>query len=126
MPHRIVLLLTAAFVILIGAILLIAPEVYLQLYAADYLPGMDFGVRRFAPAVLGLGALLFLARDLPVGRFLVSLCLLTGLVFWGVAGTGLHAYLTGAARHTIMIAAAVEIVIGAVFLTTSRSLSRSA
>ncbi|WP_300581959.1 hypothetical protein [Marivita sp.] len=62
--HRTPFLVVGAFVALIGLVLLVAPESYFQLYAIDYVPGMDFPARRFALAVLALGALLISARRL--------------------------------------------------------------
>jgi hypothetical protein len=123
--HRLLLLLTGAFVIAIGVTLLVAPGAYLRLYVTDYVSGMDFSARRFAPAVLGLGVLLLFARDLTVGRFLIALLMLTGFVFWGVAATGVHALLTVDARSTLLIAVAIEVIIGAIFLITGRNLAKS-
>lgn len=114
--RRVLFLATGVFVILIGAVLLVAPEIYIRLYIVEYAPGMDFAARRFAPALVGLGALLLFARDLPSGRFLTALCAITGVVFWGVAATGLHAWSTDVAKPSILVAAAVEVILGALFL----------
>lgn len=114
--HRGLLLATGVFVLLIGAVLLVAPQAYFQLYATDYGSGMDFPARRFSPAVLALGAVLILARSLQPGPFLASLCLICALAFLGVAGTGLLAWSQGIARPSILGAAAIEVVIAALFL----------
>ena len=114
--HRGLLLATGVFVLLIGAVLLVAPQSYFQLYATDYVSGMDFPARRFSPAVLALGAVLILARSLQPGPFLASLCLICALAFLGVAGTGLLAWSQGIARPSILGAAAIEVVIAALFL----------
>lgn len=91
MMHRALFFATGLFVLLIGVVLLIAPQVYMQLYAMQYHPGMDFPARRFAPAVLALGAVLILARSLAPGPFLASLSLVCALAFLGVAATGVLA-----------------------------------
>ncbi|MCK0148886.1 hypothetical protein MWU54_02530 [Marivita sp. S6314] len=123
--RRVLLLLTGLFVIAIGAVLLIAPQTYLSLYVVAYDPGMDFAARRFAPAVLGLGVLLCLARSLPDGQFLTSLCAICGLAFLGVAVTGGHAWLSGQAKDTILVAAAIECVIAVLFLATAAKGARA-
>ncbi|MFP7572093.1 hypothetical protein ACGKZZ_15090 [Marivita sp. S2033] len=122
---RWLLLFTGCFAISIGLVLLIAPQSYLGLYAVNYTPDMDFAARRFSPAVLGLGALLLIARNLPGSRFLANLCLITGLVFLGVAATGLHAWLGGTARATILIAAATEVTLAALFLVAASQIRKS-
>ena len=126
MTHRVLLVLTGVFVFLIGALLLISPESYLQVYATDYVAGMDFPARRFSAALLGLGVLLILARDLPPGSFLVALCGVTGVVFWIVAGTGVSAWMTGVAKPAILIAVLVEVILGALFLWAALSVRRIA
>jgi hypothetical protein len=114
--HRWLLLATGVFVLLIGAVLLVAPQSYFQLYATDYGSGMDFPARRFSPAVLALGVVLILARSLHPGPFLASLCLICALAFLGVAATGLLAWSQGIARPSILGAASIEVVIAALFL----------
>jgi hypothetical protein len=118
-------LLTAVFVFFNGATLLVAPEAYPRLYVITCASGMEIGARRFAPAVIGLGALLIPARDLAKGRFLTALMVLTGLVFWGVAATGIHAYFGDVARPTILVAVDSATVLGTVFLLTGRTLTKS-
>lgn len=125
MSHRIWLLLTGLFVIGIGLWLLLAPVSYVRLYVTEYAPGMDFAARRFGPAVLGMGVLLILARNLATCRFLSALCVVTGLVFWGVALTGMHAFVTDTARASILVAVGIEIVIGAIMLATGRQVAKS-
>lgn len=114
--HRTPFLVVGAFVALIGLVLLVAPESYFQLYAIDYVPGMDFPARRFAPAVLALGALLISARRLESGPFVATLSLISALAFLGVAVTGVQAWSAGIARPAILGAAVLEIAIALVFL----------
>lgn len=114
--HRTPFLVVGAFVALIGLVLLVAPDSYFQLYAIDYVPGMDFPARRFAPAVLALGALLISARGLEPGPFVATLSLISALAFLGVAVTGVQAWSAGIARPAILGAAVLEITVALVFL----------
>lgn len=114
--HRGLLGITGGFVLLVGAVLLVAPHSYFQLYATAYDPGMDFPARRFSPAVLALGVVLVLARSLPPGPFLARLCLICAVAFLGVAATGLIAWSQGIARPAIIGAAALEGTVAALFL----------
>jgi hypothetical protein len=114
------LVATGVFVILIALVLLVDPESYFRLYATAYDPAMVFPARRFAPAVLALGVVLIAARSLKDGPFLRTLCVLTALAFLGVAGTGLQAWVSGTARAAILGAAAVEVVIAALFLLAAK------
>ncbi len=114
--HRVAFLVIGGFVVLVGLVLLVAPGSYFQLYAVTYVPGMDFPARRFAPAVLALGALLLVARRLDPGPFVATLCLICALAFLGVAATGVAAWTSNIARPAILGAAALELVIAGVFL----------
>ncbi|SHH31511.1 hypothetical protein [Marivita hallyeonensis] len=116
---------TGVFVFLVGALLVLSPESYLRVYATEYVPGMDFPARRFAPALLGMGIVLMMARTLPNGRFLTALCVITGLVFFVVAATGVHAWATEAAKSAILWAAAFEIALGVLLLAAARSVRRA-
>jgi hypothetical protein len=114
--HRAAFLVVGGFVVVVGLVLLLAPGSYFQLYAVTYVPGMDFPARRFAPAVMALGALLLVARSVPPGPFLATLCLICALAFLGVAATGVEAWHANVARPAILGAAALELVIAGVFL----------
>lgn len=114
--HRGLFLLTGGFLIAVGLVLLVAPQAYVSLYAVDYAAGMDFPTRRFAPAVLAMGAVLVLARARAPEPLLQELSLIAAAAFLAVAATGLHAWLTGVARPTILAAAAIEALLATVFL----------
>jgi hypothetical protein len=81
--RRPLLLATGLFVILIGVVLLVSPENYIRRFVVEYAAGMEFAARRFAPALIRLGVLLLFARDLPRGRFLSALCIITGVAVTG-------------------------------------------
>lgn len=111
---------TGLFVGLVGLVLLLNPQAYMQVYATQYAPGMDFPARRFAPAVLALGVVLVLARSLEDAQIVGQLCLVGAAAFIGVALTGVHAWFTGLARPPILGAAAVEAIIAGLLLWLRR------
>jgi len=102
--RRALLLAIGVLVILIGEVLLVSPEIYIGLYAVEDTARMGCAARRFTSAMIGLGALVLFARDLPQSRFPSALCAITGLAFSGVAATGVHAWSTGVAKPEILIA----------------------
>ena len=108
--------MTGLFAIGLGCVLLIAPNLYLSLYLPVEGPQTAFAAQRLAPAVIGLGALLVLARDLPAGRFASRFAGLAALVWFGVAATGVFHFVTGIAGFSILIAATTEVGLGILFL----------
>ena len=119
--YRALYTVTGLFAVLLGVILVLIPQLYLSLYLALYDPAMGFPTQRFAPAVIGLGALLLLARDLPAGRFTTRFAGIAALVWFGVAATGVYHYATGIATEAILVAAVTEVILGALFLMAARS-----
>lgn len=114
--YRFLYTVTGLFALALSALLLLAPRVYLSLYVEDYDPAMAFAAQRLAPAILGLGALLLLARDLPDGAFAARFAGFASLVWFGVAGTGVFHFATGIATPMILAAAASEALLGLLFL----------
>lgn len=104
----------------VGVILVVAPLVYLSLYVAEPTPEMTFAAQRLGPAIAGLGVLLFLARDLPAGRFAIQFATVAALVWIVIAATGVFHFLTGVATQAILIAAATEVAMAALFLIAAR------
>lgn len=119
--HRALFATVGVFVGVIGLILLLIPGSYIEVYAVAYDPNMTFAARRFAPALIGLAAILLLARTLPTGPFLSTLCLISAIVFLLVATTGVNAWATGVAKPAILYAAALEVAIAALFLWAART-----
>ncbi|WP_439142731.1 hypothetical protein [Pseudooctadecabacter sp.] len=116
MMFRILFTITGAFALVLGVILLMAPQAYLSLYVPQYDPvNMPFAAQRLSPAIMGLGALLLLASTLPPGAFASRFSGLTALVWVGVAATGVFHYLTGTATFAILVAAGSEIALGVLF-----------
>ena len=118
--YHLVFTVTGAFAAVLGALLLLAPDIYLKLYVVEYDQTMAFAAQRLAPAIVGLGALLLLARDLPPGPFAARFAALTALVWFGVAATGVFHFSTGSANANILVAAALEILLGLIFLVAAR------
>ncbi|UWQ94270.1 hypothetical protein K3728_11080 [Rhodobacteraceae bacterium M385] len=114
--YRVLYTLTGLFALALSALLLLAPRIYLSLYVPSYDPAMAFAAQRLAPAIFGLGALVFLARDLPDGAFAARFAGFAALVWFGVAGTGVFHFATGVATPMILAAAASEAALGALFL----------
>ncbi|ABD54913.1 hypothetical protein [Jannaschia sp. CCS1] len=116
-------LYTAAgvFALLLGVVLILIPQLYLSLYVALYDPAMAFPAQRLGPAVIGLGALLLLARDLPDGPFASRFAGLSALVWFAVAATGVFHYATGVATSAILVAAAIEVALGLLFVLAART-----
>lgn len=110
----------------LGVVLIVAPGLYLSLYTDAFGPEMAFPTQRFAPAVVGLGALLLLARDLPAGPFAARFSLLSAMVWFGVAATGLYHFSIGAAQASIVVAAGTEVILGALFVIAARQCTRAA
>ena len=118
---RVLFTVTGCFAIVLGIILLLWPGAYLSLYVPRYDPNMPFAAQRLAPAIVGLGALLLLARTLPAGPFATRFAALTALVWFGVAATGVFHYATGVATSNILIAGVAEVALGVLFLGAARS-----
>jgi len=122
MMYRLLFAVTGLFAALLGVILLLAPHAYLSLYVPVYDPiNMPFAAQRLAPAIIGLGGLLWIARNLPPSPFACAFASLTAAVWFGVAATGVFHYLTGTATVAILIAALTEIILGSLFLAAARS-----
>ena len=107
-------------VMAVGAVLVLWPQLYLSLYVT-YDPAMAFPARRFAPALIGLGALMLAARSLPPGPFPARFALLAAAVWVGIAATGVAAYLAGTAGGGILIASATELLLGGLFFAAART-----
>ncbi len=115
---KLLMTIVGLFAGLLGVVLLVMPQVYLSLYVVDYTPQMDFAAQRFAPVVIGLGALLFSVRNAAPSPIVVALTGIAALVWFGVAGTGVFHYATGIAGASILVAAASEAVLGVIFAVT--------
>ena len=110
------------FTLVLGVILIVAPRAYLSLYVPDFQVSMVFAAQRLAPAIIGLGALLLLARDLARGVFAARFAALMSLVWFGVAATGVFHYATGVAAAGILIAGVTEVILGTLFVIAARQM----
>lgn len=118
--YRWLFLISGVFALLLGVLLIVAPQIYLSLYVETYGTPMAFAAQRLAPAIMGLGALLLLARSQPEGPFVVRFAALSSLVWFGVAATGVFHFQTGVANSNILVAAGTEVVLGALFLMAAK------
>ncbi|MCF2870495.1 hypothetical protein L0664_05395 [Octadecabacter sp. G9-8] len=114
--------ISGLFAVVLGLVLVIAPHVYLALYVPQFDEAMVFAAQRLAPAIIGLGALLLLARDLPAGPFAARFAVLSSLVWFGVACTGVFHFATGVATSAILIAALIEVALGVLFVLAARQM----
>ncbi len=111
---------TGLFAIALGILLLVAPAVYLSLYTTAYSPAMDFPAQRLAPVTIGVGGLLLLMRDMQPGPFAARFATLVGLVWFGVAATGVFHFTTGPYKEALLVAAGIEVALGLAFLLAAR------
>ena len=107
-------------VMALGALLIVAPQLYLSLYLSAYTADHAFAAQRLAPAVIGLGGVMWAARTLPPGPFAASFGMIAAGVWMGVAATGVFHFLSGVANVNILVAAATEVVLAALFAYVSR------
>jgi hypothetical protein len=114
--------ITAVFAVLFGLLLLAAPHIYLSLYVVAFDGGMAFAAQRLAPAIMGLGALLWLSRDLPRGTYASRFAMLSSLVWFGVAATGVYHYAAGKATSAILVAGVSEVILGVLFVIAGRQM----
>ena len=122
MIYRPLLGVTAIGACALGLLLLLAPKVYLTLYVPSYSADMAFAAQRLAPAVIGLAALLWIARGLTAGAFSTQFTLIAACVWFGVAASGVFHFATGVATANILIAASLEVILGLLFLLASRQM----
>ena len=111
---------TGLFAVVLGVLLLASPETYLSLYALDYTPAMNFPAQRFAPVILGVGALLLLARDVPPGPFAARFSMLVGATWFLVAATGVYHFATGSFATSLLVAAGLELLLGVAFMIAAQ------
>ena len=120
MLYRPLFAVTGVFAVLLGVLLLVAPELYLDVYLTAPDASRGFAARRLAPAVIGLAAVLFLMRSVSPGPVLQRFAVVTACVWFGVAATGVYDFATGTAHGSILIAAVIEVLLGLLFLAAAR------
>jgi len=119
--YKILLRIAAAVVGLIGCVLLVAPELYLSLYAVSYDAHMDFPSQRFAPVLVGVAGMLIVLSNQPPSRTLSQICLIAALVLFAVALTGVYHFAQGVASVSVLVAAASEVGLGLALLLAQKS-----
>ena len=118
--RRLLFLVVGVFALLLGALLLVAPGSYLDLYMTDPDVSRTFAAQRLAPVIAGLGGLLLVLRAVPDGPVIRQVCWLTALVWFGVGATGVYHYANGVAGVSILWAAAIEAVAGFLFVLAAQ------
>ncbi|MEL6959138.1 MAG: hypothetical protein AAGL89_09340 [Pseudomonadota bacterium] len=113
---RFVFLATGLFCIALGALVIMAPRTYLTLYAVSYSPEMDFAAQRLGAGLIGLGGFMGLIRLLPPSPLALRFALMVALVWVVTALTGVLHFVTGVATANILIAAALEVGLAALFV----------
>ncbi|MFZ3582706.1 hypothetical protein ACOI1H_11105 [Loktanella sp. DJP18] len=108
--------MTAVLSLSLCAVLLIAPDRYVDLYGLAADQGGVFMGRRAAPLLLGLAVFFWVMRDAGPGPMRDATAFAAALTFCGIAATGAWAYVTGTASFAILVAAALETAIGLAFL----------
>ena len=112
--------IVSVLVIALGVVLIVAPQAYLSLYLTSYSADHAFAAQRLAPAIIGLGALMWVARSLEPGPLAVSFAGIAALVWIGVAATGVFHFMTGVANANILVAAGTEVALAVIFAIASR------
>ena len=113
-------IIVGGFAIGLGLVLLLAPRAYLDLYVDSDTTAMAFAAQRLSPAIIGLGALLVLISGQPPGPFAARFAMVTALVWFAVAATGVFHYAMGVANVNILIAAVTEVILGLLFMIAGR------
>lgn len=109
----------------LGLVLIFWPSLYVSLNVPVYSDAMAYPAQRFGPAIVGLGALIWSARTLPPSPFTAQLTMISALVWLGIAATGVFHYMTSVANINIIYAAISEVVLGVMFVLTSRQISNA-
>ena len=120
LSFRMIAMVYAAFCIAVGIVWFMDVTLYTATYGVDVGPAAAFFGQRVAPVVIGLGIMLYLARNEPPSPLRRILCIGVALVFGGVALTGLMAFATGQASFAILVAAATEIAAAALILMVAQ------
>lgn len=120
MTFRLAASLTALICAILVPILLLEPASYMGTYGVQSTDAADFMSRRAAPTLLGFAVLLWLARDADPSPIRRAISAGVIVCFAGIAATGIYEFATGTASWAILVAAAGELVIAAVFLSFLR------
>lgn len=117
---RIISILVAAVCLVLFALLLFAPTSYVGSYGVASDTEVAFMVRRASPMFLGFAVMLWCARNAGPSPLRNALAFGISVAFSGVALTGVFEFSRGGANNMILIAAAGELLIAALFLRTTK------
>lgn len=120
MTYRLAATLTAIIYVILFPILLLVPDSYMATYGVTSTDAAAFMSRRSAPVLLAFAAVLWLARDAEPSPARRAICAGVIVCFAGIALTGIYEFATGLAAWPILIAAAGELLVAAVFASFLR------
>jgi thiamine transporter ThiT len=120
LSFRTLAILAAAICLALAAVLLFAPRLLLSLWDVQYTYPVGLVARRAAALFLGIGVMLFLARNAEpsVSRLALSRGLAVGCL--ALAVLGCMEFFTGHAGIGILSAVLVEVVLACGLLVTAR------
>ncbi len=113
---RLVSMFSAVLCLALFPVLLFNSGFYVESYGLNADAGADFLGRRASPMFLGLAILLWMGRDLEIGRARDAICIGMAVMWAGIALTGTYEFVMGNARPTIVLAALVEAAFAAAFV----------
>jgi hypothetical protein len=111
----------AAFCIALSVLWFVDAGIYMATYGVEVEGGGIVFGRRMAPVILGLGIMLYLARDEPPSPLRRIICIAVAVVFAGVGCTGILAYMSGEADIAIIVAASVEVLVAMLAMTVAQA-----
>jgi hypothetical protein len=120
LTFRPVAMIASAFCLALSVLWFADVSAYTALYGIELGEGGNQLGRRASPILLGLGVLLYLARDEAPSPLRRTVCLGAVLIFAGVGVTGLIAYQSGAASFAILVAALTEFAVAAVMYSVAQ------
>lgn len=96
------------------------PATFVMLYGASADAGAAFMGRRASVLFLGLAVIFWLARDAEKSRLRDAICYGAAVTFAGAALTGMWSYIAGTSGPQMILSAAGEAGLGALFYLSIR------
>lgn len=119
MNYRQLLVMTSLLLLILGGIWMFKPELMLQSWGVAYSAEVALIARRLAAFYLGVGAVLFLAKDLAPSPARAALTQGMAMLFAMVALMGLLEWNAGHVTHHILVAVTLELMLASAFLFIS-------
>jgi hypothetical protein len=119
MNYRQLLVMTSLLLLILGGIWMFKPELMLQSWGVAYSAEVALIARRLAAFYLGVGAVLFLAKDLAPSPARAALTQGMAMLFAIVALMGVLEWNAGHVTHHILVAVTLELMLASAFLFIS-------